>query len=683
MFGGLMFYQKITSIKKKILFAVGGSTAILLAVAATLVIQHIATQTRAQVEAEANSLMLKESVAVGQFFAEYGQVAKTFLHSPQFQQWFVNYPGRGTDLAAVPEYQQINETFKTISSGDANILSAFFALTRSGEYFREDSRTGVDVEGPDKGVVEKGYFATQRPWYIETMKHNKFFVGSPSADFTTGIVSAVVEGPVYLPDGTLLGVGGLDLHINKVGEKVETIRYQGEGLPFLLDGKGQIVHFSERAGVATKPSDPIAAFDQKLADTSGFAALASAATQSHSGFTPIRLNGAEYYVAYQPVNLDFPKMNWLVGILIPAALIDAPIEAAVQWSVAGTILILLFITASIVVTTGIITQPLQQLTDAMRDIASGDGDLTRRIDIVQQDEVGALAQHFNTFVSKLRQSLAQTQQQAEQVKKSSEHLNQVVGLTNQEIQHEKLQIDSVSAAVTEMAATVQEISRNAQSTSQAAAEADERGQQGARLSQLAVKDMESLNQSMASAVDVVVGLAKESENIGTVVDVIKGIAEQTNLLALNAAIEAARAGEQGRGFAVVADEVRSLAGRTRDSTDDIRRMVEKLQSIAKQAEDVMQQGRSQTEVSAERARAMQQSLSAISAAIVVVQQQSTEIAVATEQQTTVADDINRSLTTITALVDNTAEHAAELTGEASQLDSSASALHQVVAQFRI
>jgi len=683
MFGGLMFYQKITSIKKKILFAVGGSTAILLAVAATLVIQHIATQTRAQVEAEANSLMLKESVAVGQFFAEYGQVAKTFLHSPQFQQWFVNYPGRGTDLAAVPEYQQINETFKTISSGDANILSAFFALTRSGEYFREDSRTGVDVEGPDKGVVEKGYFATQRPWYIETMKHNKFFVGSPSADFTTGIVSAVVEGPVYLPDGTLLGVGGLDLHINKVGEKVETIRYQGEGLPFLLDGKGQIVHFSERAGVATKPSDPIAAFDQKLADTSGFAALASAATQSHSGFTPIRLNGAEYYVAYQPANLDFPKMNWLVGILIPAALIDAPIEAAVQWSVAGTILILLFITASIVVTTGIITQPLQQLTDAMRDIASGDGDLTRRIDIVQQDEVGALAQHFNTFVSKLRQSLAQTQQQAEQVKKSSEHLNQVVGLTNQEIQHEKLQIDSVSAAVTEMAATVQEISRNAQSTSQAAAEADERGQQGARLSQLAVKDMESLNQSMASAVDVVVGLAKESENIGTVVDVIKGIAEQTNLLALNAAIEAARAGEQGRGFAVVADEVRSLAGRTRDSTDDIRRMVEKLQSIAKQAEDVMQQGRSQTEVSAERARAMQQSLSAISAAIVVVQQQSTEIAVATEQQTTVADDINRSLTTITALVDNTAEHAAELTGEASQLDSSASALHQVVAQFRI
>ena len=683
MFGGPMLYQKITSIKKKILFAVGGSTAILLAVAAFLVIQHIAAQTRAQVEAEANSLMQKESVAVGQFFAEYAQVAKTFLHSPQFQQWFLQYPGRGTDLATAEGYQQINQTFKTISSGDANILSAFFALTRSDEYFREDSRTGVDVDGPDKGVVDKGYFASQRPWYIETMKHNKFFVGSPSADFTTGIVSAVVEGPVYLPDGTLLGVGGLDLHINKVGDKVETIRYQGEGLPFLLDGKGQIVHFSERAGITTKANDPIQGLDDKDNNNSGFAALAKAAQQSQSGFAEIRLNGADYYVAYQPVSRDFPQMNWLVGILIPAALIDAPIESTVQWSIFGALLILALITASIMITTGVITKPLQQLTHAMQDIASGDGDLTRRIDIAQQDEVGALARHFNTFVSKLRQSLAQTQQQAEQVKLSSEHLNQVVGLTNQEIQHEKAQIDSVSAAVTEMAATVQEISRNAQSTSQAAADADARGQQGAKLSELAVNDMESLNQSMVSAVDVVVGLAKESENIGTVVDVIKGIAEQTNLLALNAAIEAARAGEQGRGFAVVADEVRSLAGRTRESTDDIRRMVEKLQFIAKQAEDVMQLGRSQTEVSADRARAMQQSLTAISAAIMVVQQQSTQIAVATEQQTIVADDINRSLTAITALVDNTAEHALELTGEARQLDNSASALNQVVAQFRI
>jgi methyl-accepting chemotaxis protein len=326
---------------------------------------------------------------------------------------------------------------------------------------------------------------------------------------------------------------------------------------------------------------------------------------------------------------------------------------------------------------------LIDLTHAMKDIASGEGDLTKTINIDQNDEVGALAKHFNTFISKLRKSLENTRQQAIQVQSSSHHLNQVVTLTNQEIQHEKAQIDSVSAAVTEMSVTVQEISRNAKETSGAADDAQRRGQQGFLLSEQAVNDMNLLDRSMVEAVDVVMGLAKESESIGTVVDVIKGIAEQTNLLALNAAIEAARAGEQGRGFAVVADEVRSLAGRTRESTDDIRRMVEKLQQIAKNAEEVMQRGRSQTEVSAGRAQSMQQALRGISDAIVVVQQQSTQIAVATEQQTIVADDINRSLHSITQLVDNTASHAEELYGEARQLDSSATELNQVVGQFKI
>lgn len=678
-----MLYTKIKSIKQKILLTVGGSTAVLFVLAAIFVVSHLASLTRLQVESDVDALMQKEAVSVGKFFAGYAQVARTFLHAPQFQQWFVSYPGRGTELNGLAGYEQINQTFKTVSGSDEAILSAFFALTRSDEYFREDSRTGVDKEGPNAGDVTKGYFASQRPWYQETMKHNAFFLGSPSADFTTGIVSAVVEGPVYLPDGTLLGVGGVDLHINKVGEQVDTIRYHGQGLPFLLDDKGQIVHFPTQQGIEIKTNDAIAAFDQKITETSGFTAIADAAKAGKAGFFPVRFQGAHYYVALQPVKLDFPKMAWLVGMLVPAELIDGPIQTSISWALFATLLMLGIITAMILLSTGLITKPLTDLTAAMQDIASGDGDLTRTINIAQQDEVGALATHFNTFVGKLRQSLQMTRQQAHQVQSSSQHLNQVAGLTNQEIQQSKLQIDSVSAAVTEMAATVQEISQNAQSTSEAASHAQQQGQDGFKLSELAVQDMTELDSSMLEAVQVVMGLAKESENIGTVVDVIKGIAEQTNLLALNAAIEAARAGEQGRGFAVVADEVRSLAGRTRDSTDDIRRMVEKLQQIAKQAETVMQRGRSQTEVSTERAQAMQQALSAISQAIVVVQQQSTQIAVATEQQTIVADDINRSLHSITALVDNTAGHATELTAEAAALNGSSSELRQVVAQFKI
>jgi len=678
-----MTFLKKLSIKQKFLLGVGGAIAVLLLTTSIFIVKHLSHLTRTQVEAEVSSLVATEAVGVRKFFAEYAQLARTFLESPQFQLWFQSYPARGTELQSVPGYDVINNTFIKISERDPVILSAFFALTRTAEYFRENSRTGVDKEGPDKGKVDKGYFATQRPWYLETMKHNAFFVGSPSADFTTGIVSAVVEGPVYLPDGTLLGVGGVDLHLNKIGEQIERIQYQGTGIPFLLDSKGQIVHLSAKAGLKERKANDDFALLNKEQDSQGFEQIVLAAQQSKAGFVPIRFKGIDYYASFQPVVQSFPEMNWQVGLLIPADIIEQPIQQAVNWALLFTALILLITTGVVLGLTQVILRPLSQLTKAMRDIASGEGDLTKVISISTQDEVGVLAGHFNQFMQKLRQSLQHTAGQAQKVQSSSQQLTSVARDTNNEIQAGKQRIDSVSAAVTEMSATVQEISYNALHTSEAAVKAQQQAEQGAKQSDASVDDMAKLAQTMTEGVEVIVGLAKESENIGAVVDVIKAIAEQTNLLALNAAIEAARAGEQGRGFAVVADEVRSLAGRTSDSTGHIRTMVEKLQLIAKEAEQKMQQGQAQTSQSAERARSMQQALANISEAIRTVQQQSSEIAVATTQQKVVAEDINRSLTEINSLVSSTASHADELTEEALLLDKSAVELNKVVGQFKI
>jgi methyl-accepting chemotaxis protein len=678
-----MSYLKNLSIKQKLLIAVGGSIAVLLVLSALFTVNHLSQLTRQQVQAEVDSLVNTESVNIGKFFAGYAQVARTFLEAPQFQNWFLAYPHRNAELTALHGYQDINNSFIKISERDPNILSAFFALDRTAEYFRENSRTGVDKEGPDAGDVNKGYFATQRPWYKLSLEHNKYFVGSPSADFTTGIVSAVVEGPVYLPDGTLLGVGGLDLHLDKLGEQVERIRYQGQGFPFLLDSVGQVVHFSKAAGLSVKANDPLESLDTTVTETSGFALLSAAARQQKSGFSKVSLKGQSYYVSYQPVSLDFPKMNWLVGLLIPAELIEAPVQQAITWALLATFIILVLITLVVVWTTQRILRPLSDLTTAMKDIASGEGDLTRSLMIQSSDEVGVLAGHFNTFISKLRTSLQRTAEQSVLVHQSSEKLNAVAGQTDSEIQNNKLQIDAVSAAVAEMSSTVHEISLNAQQTSEAASLAQQRGKEGAMLSGAAVKDMSQLADTMKEAVDVVVGLAKESENIGAVVDVIKGIADQTNLLALNAAIEAARAGEQGRGFAVVADEVRSLAGRTSESTGHIRTMVEKLQGIAKDAETKMQQGREQTQLSTERATSMQNALDAIAQAIEVVQQQSGAIAVATQQQGVVAEDINLNLHRITQLMDSTASHTTDLNTEAHLLNQAAQQLQTITGQFKL
>lgn len=669
------------SIKQKLLLSIGSAVAILLLGTAILVVGDIKQQTSLQVNTEVSHTVTEEAASIAGFFAQYGQVARTYLENPQFQQWFINYPGRGATLNSVSGYQQINQTFIGISNRDPNILSAFFALDSSGEYFRESARTGVATEGADAGDVSKGYFASQRPWYQLTLEKNRYFVNSPSADMTTGIISTVVQGPVRDSSGKLLGVGGLDLHINKVGEHVEQLNYQGHGLPVLLDEQGNIVHFAKAGGIKYTPNDPISNFD--TGGNSGFAELAIAAKQSKASKLPVHFNGEDYYAYTQPVVLEFPALNWMIAILIPVKIVEAPVNSAVSWATLLTLLIVAITLLVIWLMTSAITQPLQQLSTVMQDIASGDGDLTRSIDISSQDEVGALASNFNQFTAKLRQLLRQTAKQAASVNTSSQHLTQVASLTNQEIQTCKAQIDNVSAAVHQMAATTQNISDNAQHTSSAATDAEQHAVQGQTLSASAVADMQQLSAQMLQSVQIVAGLAKESENIGTVIDVIKGIAEQTNLLALNAAIEAARAGEQGRGFAVVADEVRSLAGRTQDSTKDIRQMVEKLQAISRDAESTMQQGRQQTDQSAERAKTLEAALADISHAIKRVKQQSSQIADSTRQQSAAAEEINNSLNTITSLVDNTAEHATELSAESVQLSSAADNLNGVVGQFRI
>ena len=669
------------SIRRKFIFIVGGVIAVLLFFTAALVVGNIANLTRSSVEHDVTNLVKQESQRVEQFFSNYGSVARTFLNDPFLQAFFAEFDERGAPPNRVPQMNTINRVFTTISGADKNIKSAFFASNKTGEYFYENGSVGVDKDGPNAGDPAFGYFANKRPWYNSAIEKGKFYVSPPAVDSQDGTVSAVVQSPIY-QNGVLLGVGGVDILISTIGEVVDKIRFEGEGTAFLLDDQQNIVYFPKQ-DKTLELSQAFSSFDTVFEDTSGFAELSNQIKRSGTGIVEITWRGDDYFAVYHHAKLTDPEMNWSLGILIPASMVDGPINSAITMSTIVALVIIGIITVVTYLAASRITYPLKKLKDVMTDIATGDGDLTKTIDIQSNDEVGMLAEQFNSFTDKLRNLLRETATNTQAVAQAAVHLRDVSHDTNEEIQQEKHQVDSVTTAVTEMAATVLEISKNASRASDAADDAENQATDGATQARQAMNEIEGLASSIHEAADVVNGLSKESENIGAVVDVINSIAEQTNLLALNAAIEAARAGEQGRGFAVVADEVRSLASRTQESTDDIRKMVERLQGMAQQTDAVMKEGNQKTEQGVEQAQKVVDALQAINLSIKTVQDQSRSIAVATEQQTVVAENINESLVAITDLSDVTANHAGELADEAEQLQQVSKELQGVVSQFKV
>ncbi|WP_334012825.1 methyl-accepting chemotaxis protein [Alteromonas sp. S167] len=673
--------MKSISLQKKFMLIVGGSIAFMLLITALFLVNTVADNTRLRVEKEVKALVAREANDVKGFFATYGGVAKAFLSSPFLKDFFADHTARGASEAQMNDATRIYTLFENVSSEDPVIKSAFFGSALTGEYFYEEGRVGVDTDGPNAGNPNEGYFATKRPWFTTAVSQGKLYVTPPAVDSQDGSVSAVVQAPVY-QNGKLLGVGGVDILISTVGKVVDTIRYENQGTAFLLDENQNIVYFPKQS-VELPLSSAISNFDNAFNDTQGFNKLASAISANSSGIIPVVWKGEEYVAVFEHAALDTPQMNWSLGILIPASIINTPINTAITTATVVAFVIIGLIALITYIASAKVTKPLAEMRSAMAEIARGDGDLTKRLEVKSNDEIGALAVEFNTFTDKLRDLLKDTALSTKAVSDAADHLRDVSHATSQEINQERSQVDNVSTAVTQMAATVDEISQNAAQSSTAATKADELVQSGSAQIQEAMTEIRALADSIQEGVDVVSGLSKESDNIGAVVDVINSIAEQTNLLALNAAIEAARAGEQGRGFAVVADEVRSLASRTQESTTDIGRMVERLQSMAEQTDQVMQAGKLRSESGVEKTEKVVVTLQDITESIGQVHEQSTHIALATEQQTEVAQDINESLVAITSLSDRTSQHAEELAVEATQLSAVSTDLKELVGQFRI
>ena len=325
--------------------------------------------------------------------------------------------------------------------------------------------------------------------------------------------------------------------------------------------------------------------------------------------------------------------------------------------------------------------PLRQTLNVVEQIAGGD--LSHDLKVDRRDELGQLQRSLQRMILGLRDLISGISDGVTQIASAAEELSAVTEQTSAGVNNQKVETDQVATAMNEMAATVQEVARNAEQASEAAVAADQQAREGDKVVGEAIKQIERLAAEVGQSTQAMSQLKQESDKIGSVLDVIKSVAQQTNLLALNAAIEAARAGEAGRGFAVVADEVRSLAQRTHKSTEEIEELIAGLQSGTAQVAGVMDSSRSLTDSSVELTRRAGSALATITQTVSAIQGMNQQIAAAAQQQSSVAEEINRSVLNVRDVSDQTSAASEETAASSVELARLGTHLQMLVGKFRI
>ena len=378
------------------------------------------------------------------------------------------------------------------------------------------------------------------------------------------------------------------------------------------------------------------------------------------------------------VNLD--------GIEAQVAVVEAKVQERMEGvvlSIVGVAVVLLVIAAAGMLLANTILRPLNLMKANLDDIAAGEGDLTRRLTITSQDELGQLAGSFNRFVDKIHGLVRQITEMTTQLTGLVHQVSDQAHRSDQAMERQRHETDQVATAINEMSAAAQEVAKSAQNAAVAAQQTDEEGQAAKRVVAGSIVKIHALVDDIRSSGVSLDSLQKDVSSIVSVLGVIRSIAEQTNLLALNAAIEAARAGEAGRGFAVVADEVRALASRTQISTQEIQGMIDRLQAGTQSAVEAMRRSSEAGDGTSAQANEAGASLDTMAQLIATINSMNAQIASAAEEQTAVAEEINRSVHQIAVAVDNVADETQLGAQTSRSLAELGQRLGNLVGQFRI
>ena len=504
------------------------------------------------------------------------------------------------------------------------------------------------------------YDPRTRPWYKDAVQAGSTTLTEPYVDASTKQLIITIASPVR---GA--GVVGGDLSLQALVQTINALDFGGTGYAFLVSADGTILVHPDQERVMQKLGD---LFPQNTPRIDGD--LSEAAEHD-----------SQRIVTFAPVQ-GLPTVKWYVGLPIDKDKAYAMLDRFRASALIATLIAVAVIIGLLGMLIRILMRPLHSLSRAMHNIAEGEGDLTRRLSVLSNDEFGSLATAFNRFVERIHASISEVASATSQVNDVAKRVLQASNSSMSTSDEQASRTNSVAAAINQLGAAAQEIARNAADASHQASDARHQAEEGRHVVEQTITAMNDLSNKIRTSCSNIETLNSKTVNIGQILEVIKGISEQTNLLALNAAIEAARAGEAGRGFAVVADEVRNLAHRTQESAQEIQKMIEELQVGAREAVGTMTDSQRYSEDSVQIANLAGERLGSVTLRIGEIDGMNQSVATATEEQTAVIDSLNLDITEINNLNQQGVSNLHATLEACADLDTQTNRLKQLVGSFR-
>ncbi|MGF1690270.1 methyl-accepting chemotaxis protein [Photobacterium kagoshimensis] len=513
------------------------------------------------------------------------------------------------------------------------------------------------------------YDPRTRPWYKDANSAGKQIITTAYQDAITNALLVTIAEPVR-KNGQLQGIVGADVLIDQLIEDVINLDVGKNAYAMLINKQDGTFLAHPNKSLLLQPINRY---------SSAFSLSAIETQMRSEQIEEMKIKGVDKLVYFTAI----PNTDWILGIEMDQATEEASMRSLMSQLFITSIVITIIVVAIVAWLVNFLFRDLVRVSDALAEIASGEGDLTQRLEPRSEDEIGMLAHNFNRFVGNMHQMVMRLRDVSDSLGQQAQTTASQAEERSTRIQHQQDEINMVATAINEMAAATQEIAGNADNTAQTSGETVSVAEHGSEQVTQSQHSISSLAGEVETATGVIGELNTHAQSINTILSTIQGIAEQTNLLALNAAIEAARAGEQGRGFAVVADEVRVLSQRTHASTQEIQQMIETLQQTTGRAVGIMENSRHLAETSVDDANSASASLSQINTAVTNISDMATQIASAAEEQSSVTEEITRNTQGIRDVSDELALEADEAARQAAELSSLSHQLQQEINQFKL